>query len=59
MATHKCFTEGCTTQIADEPGNYYCDECVTEQQREQGDELAAFDAYHRFADACARRENDR
>ena len=47
-----CFT--CKRQIRDLPGNYYCDLCVQKQKREQGDELAAFDAYHEYADACAR-----
>ena len=46
---------GCQTPISDEPGNYYCPACVADQLREQGDEREAFDAFHAYADACARR----
>jgi len=46
MAT--CF--GCGTDVPDESGTYYCPTCVEAQLAEQGDELAAFDAYHAWAD---------
>lgn len=48
-----CFTEGCSELTSSAPGDYYCDACVEAQQAEQGDELAAFDAFHEFADAVA------
>jgi Zn finger protein HypA/HybF involved in hydrogenase expression len=51
---HDCF--GCGTSIADVPGNAYCPECVEAQTIEQGDELAAFDAFHAYADRVARTE---
>lgn len=53
--SHPCF--GCTTPIADEPGNYYCVTCIAEQAAMYGDEQKAFDDYHRFADECARRSS--
>jgi hypothetical protein len=46
---HPCF--GCERPIADTPGNAYCDACIAEQTARARDERAAFDAYHRFADA--------
>ena len=46
-----CF--GCSTRIADEPGNYYCDACLAEQGAARDAELRAFDALHAFADGVA------
>lgn len=45
----KCY--GCEAVVPDEPGVYYCDDCVVKQMADQGDERAAFDAYHRWVDA--------
>lgn len=46
---------GCGAAVPDEPGRYYCDPCVARQLAAQGDETAAYDDYHAFADECARR----
>lgn len=46
--TIPCF--GCSTPLANEPGNYYCPTCVAKQQAEQGNEREVFDAYMRWAD---------
>lgn len=46
---------GCNNPIVDEPGNYYCTTCIAEQEEAQALERAAFEGYHEFADACARR----
>jgi cytochrome c551/c552 len=54
-STHPCF--GCHVPIPDTPGNAYCPECIAAQVAEQGDERAAFDAFHRYADRCARPEH--
>lgn len=45
--TGKCHTCG----AAVDRYSAYCDECVAAQAEEQGDELGAFDAFHRWADA--------
>jgi Zn finger protein HypA/HybF involved in hydrogenase expression len=47
-----CF--GCEAPISDEPGNYYCPDCIAEQTRQQADERAAFDAFHAYADRVAK-----
>lgn len=50
--THKCY--GCDTQIANTPGNAYCDDCIAKQTAEQGREIEAYDAFHVWADKVSK-----
>lgn len=45
----------CGADVPNITGSYYCAECVAKQLRDEQDERTAFDAYHAFADACAKR----
>ena len=51
----KCF--GCQAAVLPLPGNFYCGACVAKQEAEHEAERIAFDEFHRFADACARRSS--
>ena len=46
---------GCQAPIAPAVGVYYCGSCVAKQLALHASEREAFDAYHAFADECARR----
>lgn len=50
-----CFTEGCEAELPGEAGVYYCDQCVERQTAAHQEELAAFDAFHDWADNRAGR----
>lgn len=49
-----CFE--CQAEVPDEPGTYYCPECVAEQLKEQGDELENFNAYHKWVDSLTKHD---
>jgi hypothetical protein len=46
----ECDCHGCGNVRLAGGGEYYCADCIAEQQAEQGDELSAYDAYHEWAD---------
>lgn len=49
----RCF--GCAAPVEAAPGVYYCPACVERQQEAAAAERRAFDDFHAFADATARR----
>lgn len=55
FAPDVCCTDGCEAPLPGAPGVHYCEACVARQSRAHAAEREAFEDFHAFADAVARR----